>query len=187
LNPVETRLKALMREGLAGNAASYRMLLTELSGLLRAYFLRRLGSDRASDAEDLVQETLMAVHAKRATYDASLPFTPWLHAVARYKLIDHFRHSGRATLVPIETAADVLFSADDGHAAEARLDAGTVLAALPERSRRVVRQVKLEGLSIAEVSAQSGLSPSAVKVIVHRGLKVLALKFGKAPHRDDDA
>jgi RNA polymerase sigma-70 factor (ECF subfamily) len=80
----EAQLKALMLSGLAGDAAAYRALLAALGQLLRRYYARRL-ADRAS-AEDLVQETLIAVHTRRATYDPSMPLTPWLYAVARYKL-----------------------------------------------------------------------------------------------------
>src|SRR5882757_647740 len=106
---VEARLSALMREGLAGNAASYRTLLRELGTHLRRYFLRRLGQDHVADAEDLVQETLMAVHSRRETYEPERPFTAWAHAIARYKLIDHIRR--RRSTLPIENA-EALMAAD---------------------------------------------------------------------------
>ena len=176
-----------MQESLAGNAASYRSLLRELGLLLRNYFIRRLGRDRASDAEDLVQETLMAVHAKRATYDQGLPFTPWIHAIARYKLFDHLRKRGQAALVSIDDVEDLLGSGLDDGSIDARLDTETMLGTLPARSRHLVRQVKLEGRSIAEVAAQAGMSLSAVRVAVHRSLKVLGHRFGGATNRDDDA
>jgi len=64
---------------------TYRELLFELSGRLSAYYRRRLG-EGCSDAEDLVQETLMAIHARRASFDRTQLFTPWVYAMARYKL-----------------------------------------------------------------------------------------------------
>ena len=178
---VEARLSALMGEALAGNAASYRVLLSELGKHLRAYFLRRLGREREADAEDLVQETLMAVHTHRATYEPGRPFTAWAHAIARYKLIDHVRRR-RATL-PIEDAealatSEALFAGDDVEAAMSRRDVERMLSTMPAQSGALIRQVKLEGRSIAEASAESGLSESAVKVSIHRGLKVLAARFG---------
>jgi RNA polymerase sigma-70 factor (ECF subfamily) len=177
LERLEARLKALMCAALAGDAESYRRLLTELSQYLRAYFIRRIGRDRRSDAEDLVQETLIAVDAKRATYDARLPFTPWLHAIARYKLIDHFRREGRSVTVPIDDAADVLASTESEDAAEARLDLSEILQELPTRSRLLVQKVKIEGRSIGEVAASTGMSASAIKVSLHRTLKALARKL----------
>jgi RNA polymerase sigma-70 factor (ECF subfamily) len=174
---VEARLKAHMCAGLAGNADSYRRLLTEVSRHLRAYFSRRIGRDRQSDVEDLVQETLMALHAKRATYDERLAFTPWLHAIARYKLVDHFRREGRSLTVPIGEADDVLASSLGDDATEARLDLRDALESLPDRSRLLVQRVKIEGHAIEEVAKTTGMSSSAVKVSVHRTMKALARKL----------
>src|SRR5512140_2049454 len=106
----ETHLKALMIAALAGDAAAYRTLLGLLAPHLRAYFGRRL--NRAADAEDLVQETLIAIHTKRASYDPAQPFTAWLHAIARYKLIDHFRRSGIRRTLPLDDAASVVADGD---------------------------------------------------------------------------
>ena len=84
-----------MLRSLDGDAAAYRELLGELYARLQTYFGRRLRPDRGQ-AEDLVQETLMAIHAKRATFQRGLPVTAWAYAIARYKLVDHLRREGRA-------------------------------------------------------------------------------------------
>src|SRR5258708_26066686 len=89
LDEIEPRLRGLMLAGLAGEAGPYRRLLDKLSGLLRAYYGRRCPP--GVDAEDLVQETLIAVHTRRATYDARQPFTALAYAIARSKLIDALR------------------------------------------------------------------------------------------------
>lgn len=168
----ELRLKALMSASLAGDAAAYRALLAEAGAHLRAYFARRLSSDRA-EVEDLVQETLIAIHTRRATYDASAPFTPWLHAIARYKLIDHFRRMGRRRMVALDDASDLLAHADHEDAI-ARRDVEKLIVKLPRRSQALVRGVKIEGLSTAEAAARSGMSESAVKVAVHRAVRSLS-------------
>ena len=167
----ETQLKALMLAALAGDAAAYRQLLAALSPHLRAYYARRVGV--AADAEDLVQETLIAIHARRATYDVAQPFTAWLHAIARYKLIDHYRRSKLRRTLPLDEA-DAVFAAEDHEAADAARDVDTLLGELPEIRQRLIRYTKIEGLSTAETAARTGLSESAVKVGVHRGLKSLA-------------
>ena len=164
-----------MLKALAGDAASYRALLSALTPHLRAYFVRRLGN---ADAEDLVQETLIAIHAKRATYDTSLPFTAWLHAIARYKLIDHFRRARLRRTLPIEEA-DAVFAEESTESASARRDVERLLATLPKARRDLVRQVKIEGLSTAEAAARTGMSESAVKVGVHRALKALSAMIGE--------
>jgi RNA polymerase sigma-70 factor (ECF subfamily) len=45
---------------------------------------------------------------------------------------------------------------------------------LPEKNRVAIRYVKIEGLSVAEAAARCGISESAVKINVHRGLKALS-------------
>jgi len=175
----EERLKTLMIESLAGNEQSYRRLLTDLSAHLRVYYVRRLGRGHAI-VEDLVQETLLAVHVRRFTYDRERPFTGWLNAIARYKLIDYFRESRARSAVSIDEADDV-FTAETADAAIARVDIGRLLDDLPVKSRVLIRAVKIDGRSVAEVSATEGVSKSAVKVAIHRGLKRLARRL-KGPN-----
>jgi RNA polymerase sigma-70 factor (ECF subfamily) len=173
----EAELKTLMVQSLAGDRTAYSTLLRRLNGHLRAYYLRRLGSGRAADAEDLLQETLIAMHARRSTYDTSRPFTAWVHAIARYKLIDHFRRTKRRAEDPIDDP-NQLFSNSDSNAVEAQIDIDRLLRRLPEKTRRLVRDVKIHGLSTTEAAARNEMSESAVKVGVHRALKSLADKIG---------
>ncbi|GAA0548584.1 RNA polymerase sigma-70 factor (ECF subfamily) [Rhizomicrobium palustre] len=175
----EAALKALMLAGLAGDGAAYRALLSRLTPYLRGYFARRLS--RAAEAEDLVQETLIAIHTKRASFDQALPFTAWLHAIARYKLIDHLRKSGIRATLPLEEA-EAVFGESDSEAAEASRDVRELLAKLPDAKRILLEKVKLEGLSTAEAALSLGMSESAVKVGVHRSLKALMKLIGG---RDD--
>jgi len=172
LADAESQLRALMTAALAGDAAAYRSLLSEAARLLRGYYARRLGAG-AADVEDLVQETLIAMHTRRATYDITQPLTPWLHAIARYKLIDHLRRTKRRRAVPLDEAAD-LFGPADHEAATAKRDVEKLMSGLPDRAQGLVRDVKIEGKSIEEVGAKSGMSDSAVKVAVHRAMRSLS-------------
>jgi RNA polymerase sigma-70 factor (ECF subfamily) len=171
-----------MIASLEGDAAAYRVLLGDLQRRLNGYFGRRLRNSSA-DVEDLVQDTLMAIHTRRETYDRSQFFTVWAYAIARYKLIDHYRRSGRRISVPLEDAG-ALFVEDESGAVDARRDIERALAKLPERTRALVRSVKLDELSHAEAAAQSGMTEGAVKVAVHRGLRALTAHFGAG--RDED-
>lgn len=174
----ETELKALMLAALGGDGAAYHRLLKALTPHLRGYFSRRLNG--AAEAEDLVQETLIAIHTKRASFDPALPFTAWLYAIARYKLIDHFRKAGIRKTLPLEEAETVV--ADyDSEAAEAARDVSELLQRLPKAKRELLEKVKLEGLSTAEAAAATGLSESAVKVTIHRSLKALTKLIGGQP------
>ena len=165
-----------MLRSLAGDGKAYAILLRRLNCFLRAYYSRRLGSGRAADAEDLLQETLIAMHARRTTYDTTRPFTAWVHAIARYKMIDYFRRTQRRAEDPLEDP-DALFSSEDANAAEAQIDVEQLLRRLPEKTRRLIRDVKIEGLSTAEAAARHKISESAVKVGIHRGLKSLGAQI----------
>lgn len=173
----EPELRALMLAGLDGDEASHKMLLTKLSAYLRAYFKNRLArSGRGpSDAEDLVQETLIALHLRRHTYDRSQPLTPWVYAIARYRLIDYLRRTNSTNrAVPVEEAEGV-FATDDVSAIDSGLDLAKFLTQLTPKVRQAVQFVKLDGLSVSEAAARTGMSQSAIKVAVHRGLKALSL------------
>jgi RNA polymerase sigma-70 factor (ECF subfamily) len=173
----EDRLKESLVRGLAGDGAAYHRFLGELSGHLRAFLRRRLAR-LPDEVEDLVQETLLAVHNQRHTYDAAQPLTAWVHAIARYKLVDLLRRRSRRDLLtePLDDELEVLSSAA-ADAAEARRDLARLLEALPERQRMPIVYVKLQGLSVVEAARLTGMSESAVKVAVHRGLKALAAKL----------
>ena len=172
----EIELKALMLASLDGDAASHRALLERLSRRLRAYYkgkLAGIGRD-ATEAEDLVQEAVLAIHIKRHTYDPAEPLTPWVHAIARYKLIDFLRRS-RASIsdVPIDEA-DTIMAHDDNVSAESTYDVRRLMERLPKSMRCSIEAVKLEGQSIAEAAERCGISESGVKMNIHRGLKALA-------------
>ena len=171
---VEAALKGLFLQGLGGDAAAYRAFLDQLSRHLRAFLARRLFG-WPDDVEDLVQECLLAMHNQRHTYQSDQQLTAWVHAIARYKMIDLLRaKSVREALHDSIDDADDLFADDEASPGEARRDLQTLLATLPERQREAIVRTKLEGLSVAETASLTGMSESAVKVNVHRGLKALA-------------
>jgi RNA polymerase sigma-70 factor (ECF subfamily) len=171
----EGELSELMRAGLRGDAVAYRTLLSRLSANLRAYYrgrLARIGRS-ATEAEDLTQEALMAIHMRRHTYDPSAPLIPWVHAIARYKLIDHLRQTyASMTNLPIENAEDIL-AQNDHVGTESVYDLKKLMDQLPDKMRGAIQSVKLDGLSVAEAASRSGMSESDVKISVHRGLKAL--------------
>lgn len=176
----ETQLRALLIGGLGGDEAAYHAFLKNLSTHLRGFLRVRLAR-LPDDVEDLVQETLLAVHNQRHTYDPGQPLTAWIHAIARYKLVDLLRRrAGREVLNdPLDEELEV-FAVSDTDAADARRDLGKLLEQLPDRQRLPIVHMKLEGLSVAEAARATGMSEAAVKVGVHRGLKALALLIRNA-------
>ncbi|HEX3367538.1 sigma-70 family RNA polymerase sigma factor [Phenylobacterium sp.] len=168
----EARMRRLMVEGLDGDSRAYRDLLSELSRCLRGYFARRLGASSA-DVEDLVQETLLAVHLKRASYDRSLPFTPWAYAMARYKLVDHFRRNSRRVHIPLEDAG-ILLAVETSEEGAVRADVHRLLDRLAVRQRNVMEEVKILGFTVEEAAQKRGVTAVSVRVMLHRSLRLLS-------------
>ena len=169
----------LMRAAMAGDAAAYNRLLTALAPAIRSVARRGLGRAGLAieDAEDVVQETLLAIHLKRHTWDPSMPLGPWVRAIARNKLIDVMRRRGHRGHIPIDEVMDTLAS-DEG---EPTLLPGKLdehLQSLPDRQQSVVRAISLDGVSIRETAAKLKMTEGAVRVALHRGLAALSAKFG---------
>ncbi|WP_414696623.1 sigma-70 family RNA polymerase sigma factor [Paraburkholderia sp.] len=177
MRPVELRLRGLLIRSLDGDAASYRAFLQDLTGHLRALLRKRL-HHLPHDIEDVVQEILLAVHNARHSWRPDEPLTAWLNAIARYKLADYLRARSRREALqdPFDDEAEI-FAVSDTEPAEASRDVHKLLDQLPDRQRLPIVHTKLEGLSVEETSRLTGLSESAVKVGVHRGLRALALKI----------
>jgi len=170
----ESALKPLWLRAQAGDEAAYREALARIAARLRAYLRRRL-QGLPDEVEDLVQETLLALHLKRGTYDAAVPVSAWVLAVARHKLVDLWRRRGRREDLhdPLDEVSEAALVAEPV-AGEAGRDLGRLMEALPAAQRQAILLTKLEGLSVAEASQRTGVSESAIKVQVHRGLKRLA-------------
>ncbi|WP_457280923.1 sigma-70 family RNA polymerase sigma factor [Polaromonas sp. P5_D5] len=173
----EQVLHDLFMRGLDGDTAAYRTFLQKLSAYLRAFLRKRLFG-WPDEVEDLVQECLLAMHNQRHTYQSDQPLTAWVHAIARYKMIDLLRaKSVREDLHdPLDDDLAV-FAESAAEAGDARRDLAGLLETLPERQRLPIVHVKIEGLSVAETASLTGMSESAVKIGIHRGLKALAARF----------
>ena len=168
-------LSTLMRAARRGDDEAYRRLLTEVATWLRGIARRGLatagrGSD---DSEDIVQETLLAMHLKRDTWDETQPIEPWLRAIAHHKLVDHLRRRGFARHLDVEDFADTLAAPVDADT-DGAADARHLLSGLPERQRRIVESISMEGQSARDVGVRLGMSEGAVRVALHRALKALA-------------
>lgn len=178
----EAGLRPLWLRAQSGDERAYRAALSLIATRLRGYFRRRMQS-LPDDLEDLVQETLLALHLQRGTFDPALPVSAWVHAVARHKLVDLWRRRGRhdalhESLDGVDEHALASLATEEGGT---RRDLAKLLQTLPEAQRQAIALTKLDGLSVAEAAQRTGASPSAIKVQVHRGLKRLAALVKASP------
>lgn len=164
-----------MRQALEGDESAYRQLLAAVAERLRGQLRGRLARWGATDldAEDVVQETLLAIHLKRHTWNRVERFEPWLAAVASNKLIDALRRRGRRVELPIEEVEGYLADDTQGDQDDA-LDVPVLLSQLGERAREVVRLISIEGQDARTVAQRLSMSEVNVRVTLHRSLKSLA-------------
>ena len=173
----EAELARLMRAAISGDGKAYGDFLQRAACLVRG-FARQKIVQGGIDPEDIVQETLLAIHLKRHTWRQDAPITPWLYAIAKYKLIDAFRHRGRRVEIEIgeiaetfrEPATETISDREIGHA----------LATLAPGQRSVVAAISVDGRSISETAKWLGMSETAVRVALHRGLTAIARRFGRS-------
>ncbi len=163
----------LLQVALNGDAKAYANVLDWAAGKLRPYFKRLLLGVSGVEAEDMVQEALLALHTKWHTYDPSRPFAPWMYTLARHKMVDALRR--KHIHLPLEAADDVAIATDERHAGQ---ELAPLLATLPEAQRRAIELTKVQELSVEEAARTLGRSLGAVKLLVHRGMETLRGRFG---------
>jgi RNA polymerase sigma-70 factor (ECF subfamily) len=170
----------LMRSANAGDNVAYHRLLKSVTPVLRAG--ARRGLSRAGQppdqAEDIVQDILLAVHLKRQTWDADAPFAPWLFAIARNKLIDALRRRGRRVFVNIDDFAETIPSEAPAETLPA-VEISNHLAELPPRQRDVLQSIAVDSASIKVTASKLSMTEGAVRVALHRGLASLAARLRK--------
>ncbi|MER8404931.1 sigma-70 family RNA polymerase sigma factor [Mesorhizobium sp. M0185] len=170
----EAELSRLLRAAIAGDERAYADFLHRIAALVRG-FARRKIVQGGVDPEDVVQEALLAIHVKRHTWRHDAPVLPWVYAIARFKLIDAFRRRGRRIEIEIDEIAET-FAEPESETVSER-DVNRALDSLPPAQRSVVSAVSVEGRSIGETAAKFGISETAVRVSLHRGLAAIAKRF----------
>ena len=172
----EAELSRLLKAAIAGDERAYADFLHRTAALVRG-FARRKIVQGGVDPEDVVQETLLAIHVKRHTWRDDAPVLPWVYAIARFKLIDAFRRRGRRVEIQIDEIAETFAEPETETVSER--DINRVLDSLPPAQRSVVSAVSVEGRSIGETAAKFGITETAVRVSLHRGLAAVARRFGR--------
>lgn len=173
----DAELARLLRAAIAGDEKAYGDFLQRAACLVRN-FARRKIIQGGIDPEDIVQETLLAIHLKRHTWRQDASITPWLYAIAKYKLVDAFRQRGRRTEIEIGEIAET-FAAPESETVSSR-DIYHALAMIAPGQRSVVAAISVDGRSISETAKWLGMSETAVRVAFHRGLAAITERFGRS-------
>lgn len=171
----DAQLSRWMRAAQAGDAAAYRQLLSAIQPVLRRIVRGKIRDEAA--VEDVLQNALLSIHRGRRTYRPERPFGPWMRAIARNSIIDHFRDRKRKGDREVELIAEEWADTrEESGEGDRRLapELESALRALPDAQREAVTLVQVEGLSVAEAALRAGVSTGALKVRAHRGYRALA-------------
>lgn len=164
----EARWSQWLARAQKGDQEAYGALLGELTGVIRAYLFSRFG--RLENLDDCVQESLLALHQARHTYDVSRPFRPWLFAIVRNRTIDQLRMAKRHPTARDNPEEEEVAQLPESGAA---IDTGKLLGSLSLNLRETLILTKIMGYSTRECANRQGVSEAVVKVRVHRGLSKL--------------
>lgn len=167
-------LGQLMARAQDGDKRAYNEVLAACDAWLKIFLSRRVAPE---SIEDIAQETLMALHRKRHTYDPAKPFAPWFVAIARYKWLDRLRQHYRAEEVELQEQGAV---GDHESSVVSKLVLERLLAHIPEHQAEAIRLAKIEGYALDEIAGMTGQSLSSVKVRIHRGMKRMMKKLEDA-------
>ncbi len=175
----EHRWSELMVSAQSGDESDYRQLLQEIATVIHAFLRRRFGDHHF--IEDCVQESLIAVHQARHTYDPQRPFRPWLFAIVRHKAIDTLRkqRTRKKVVDHYKREQEILSQTGNQSMSENEFTEGRLLESLSSQHKEVLVLTKIIGFSIAETAKKLDISESAVKVRVHRAIRKLQQSLGK--------
>lgn len=165
---------ALVSAVAKGDASAYRRLLEASARLVRGYLHAKIGGALKGDIEDIVQETLLAVHLKYYSYNASMPFLPWLRTIAHHKLVDALRKRRMAQVVSLDDFMLETLPAAESAETDSALTLERYMASLNDKQQRIVKLARIDGKSMNEIAAELKLSVADVKVTLHRALRKLA-------------
>lgn len=172
----EAELAGLLRAAIAGDERAYAEFLKRTARLVRGFVCRKIVQGGV-DPEDVVQDTLLAIHLKRHTWMTDAAVLPWVYTIARHKLIDAFRRHGRHLAVDLDDIAETVAATEPERASDRDID--RALGTLSPGQRAVLSAISVEGRSIAETARKLGMSEIAIRVALHRGLAAIARKFGR--------
>lgn len=164
----------LVCEILSGDVNAYAVLVKRYEKPIYNLMLRMTGSEQ--DAVDLTQEAFVKAYEKLEKFNPSAPFFPWLYTMGLNLARDFLRRAKRSPFECYESDNCLSEQADEGERLAEKIDIQDVwkgLKTLPVDYREALLLRFHEGLSIDEVAHALGLSLSAAKMRIHRGLSRL--------------
>lgn len=185
--PGSDRLSALLAAAAADRPGAFDAVVRAALPLIRAAVRRRMGSSHA-EADDAVQDTLIALHRVRRAYDPGRPAAPWIARIAEQRALDRIRGLSRWARKASEFAGayEICHVEPRSALSGVELTQGArqlraAIAGLPPSQRIALSLAKLEELPLAEASRRSGMSVAALKIATMRGVRTLRRSLSEPP------
>jgi RNA polymerase sigma factor (sigma-70 family) len=177
-------LEVLMQRGQAGDAAAYRLLLSQVALRMRRLVRWRAPWLTPQDVEDVVQDILLSLHQARATWDPARPFLPWMVAIARARLADNARRYARRAAIDLAVSdlAETFCEVQTNRTAETVVNLLSVRRAMKGLSpaeKQAVELLRLREMSLLEAAEASGSTVAALKVAMHRAMQKMKATLWK--------
>lgn len=171
---VWSRLMKLVQEG---DMEAYSRLLYEIGPLLFNYVRKRVY--HPSQVDDVYQDALLIFHKARHTYQVDRPFGPWLFTVIRHAIWSSLerRHKVTDKELQFETMPEMPVPEKEENPLNDQLR--DALQSLPEKTRRAVELLKVEGKDVQTAARELGISEIALRVRAHRGYAQLRKKLSR--------
>ncbi|EHJ47052.1 RNA polymerase, sigma-24 subunit, ECF subfamily [Solidesulfovibrio carbinoliphilus subsp. oakridgensis] len=171
----------LIEDILDGEAEAYAVLVRRYQGPIHALMARMCGD--GEDARDLTQETFVVAYEKLDRFKCGARFFPWLYTIGLNLGRDHLRKKRHCEISSADLPEGFMENISDGLTSERLadwMDANTLVLAMDSlglSTREALLLRYQEGMSINDISSALGLSVSAVKMRIARGLDRLRSLF----------
>ena len=175
------QLGSLATDAQRGDGHACEVFLGQLYDYVHRVLSAKLGS--FADLDDLTQECLLGMHKSLSSYHSSRNIKPWVHAIIRYKVADHFRALARRKETELtDEVADRAAGRSGTAVSETLADAVDIRAMvrdLPEPLGRAVMLTKFDGLSTEDAARRESVSAMALRKRLSRAYRHLAVAISR--------
>jgi RNA polymerase sigma-70 factor (ECF subfamily) len=169
MEPKAAEDELLVKETLAGNQASFQLLVERYQG--RIFAMTRHYTRNAVEIEDLVQDTFLKAYSRLDSFQHQSSFYTWLYRIATNTVLDHMKRCGRSPVQSVEDT-DVIEPPSSTRTVgpDAAMEQSeiakithAVLEEIPDIFRTVLVMREFDDLSYQEIADVLGISIGTVE------------------------
>ena len=159
-----------------GDMEAFEHLYNKYKSLVYGYLMKRIGNH--TEVDEIFQDVFLRLHRSRSGYNSEYPFSPWLFAILKNSLIDHYRKSkkekGQLSLDDLETPPQSM-QVEGNYNLDPLVPKEIALSA---NQRKAIELRYGEDFSFEEIALSLDTTASNVRQLVSRALKKMKKHFG---------